>query len=369
MVQGLASKTGTPQVLSVGLAAVDFVATVDHFPSPDEKMRSSSLIVEGGGNAANTACAIAGMAPFVGGSTLLTAVGEDANGKTIIDGLEQRNVQVLAEKYPGTSPFSYIINTDIDGDNTRTIVHQPSSGDLTVDYVLDQSLDKYTLAHFDVRYPEAAVELAQKLREMKLPYAVDVERPREGLKEIMEGASIVICNSEYCKNVDEEGDDDTDPMERLIRVMNKQAPNAKIALQTVGGKGSILVCWDKDDNLRALELDGKKLGDHGDKNAPKVTATPGGGLLCPPFGGCKVVDTTGAGDSFIGGFLSAISAVLANGNDGIESISSDPVVLARAMRIGSRVAGKKIAKPGARSGLPLAEDDEFLKAEFSAMLK
>ena len=112
MVQGLASKTGTPQVLSVGLAAVDFVATVDHFPSPDEKMRSSSLIVEGGGNAANTACAIAGMAPFVGGSTLLTAVGEDANGKTIIawnKGMCKfllRNIQEQAHSRTLSTPIS-----------------------------------------------------------------------------------------------------------------------------------------------------------------------------------------------------------------------------------------------------------------------
>jgi hypothetical protein len=45
-----------PRILSFGIAAVDFVAVVDHFPEPDEKIRSSSLLIGGGGNAANSAC-------------------------------------------------------------------------------------------------------------------------------------------------------------------------------------------------------------------------------------------------------------------------------------------------------------------------
>jgi hypothetical protein len=48
-----------PNIRSVCLAVVDFVAAVDdHFLEPNEKMRSSSLVVEGGGNAADSACAI-----------------------------------------------------------------------------------------------------------------------------------------------------------------------------------------------------------------------------------------------------------------------------------------------------------------------
>ncbi|KAL3941970.1 MAG: hypothetical protein SGARI_000422, partial [Bacillariaceae sp.] len=129
-------------------------------------MRSSSLLVEGGGNAANTACAVAGLLPK-DCSNLLTAVGDDPNGNIIVSGLEDRAVNVIAENFPGNSPFSYILshNDEKTGDNTRTCVHQPSSGDMSVNFVktiAEGALKDFTAVHFDVRYPTAAVELSKE---------------------------------------------------------------------------------------------------------------------------------------------------------------------------------------------------------------
>ena len=86
-----------PCLLSVGIAAMDFFATVPHFPEPDgKKMQSTQLLCEGGGNAANTACAMARL--FDNDDVLdddddvvniVTAVGQDANGDTIINGLKE----------------------------------------------------------------------------------------------------------------------------------------------------------------------------------------------------------------------------------------------------------------------------------------
>jgi len=123
-----------PIILSVGLSAADFVAQVDHFPFPDEKMRSETLDIQGGGNAANTACAIGRLSRYAD-VDLLTAVGDDANGKIIREGIAANAVNVISETYESSSPFTYILCTDIDGENTRTCIHQPSAGDMTVDFV------------------------------------------------------------------------------------------------------------------------------------------------------------------------------------------------------------------------------------------
>lgn len=346
-----------PHILSVGLAAVDFVATVDHFPTPDEKMRSQSLQIFGGGNAANTACAIGklGLADV----TLVSALGDD-NAVTIEEGLKEMNVEPLVERYAGSSPFSYILCADIDGESTRTCIHQPSTGDMSVDFVNDIDLEPYTAAHFDLRYPDASMVLAKRCADAKLLYSVDVERPRPGLEEILKDATIVICNSDYCKSI---LPDEKDPAVRLRKVIAKQAPKAKIAVQTLGSKGSCLILMDDDDH-KSMKRDATLF-----KGKPMASIRDGA-LYCAAFTGGKVVDTTGAGDSFQGGFLSALWAYSAQtkSKDGNVELPTDPMILAHCLRIASRVAAKKCEQPGARSGLPSREQDDFLKSETTALL-
>ena len=348
----LALAPSKPHILSVGLAAVDFVAVVDHFPVPDEKMRSSSLIVEGGGNAANTAAAIGRLG--IADVSLVTAVGDDANGNTIVEGLKDYFIGTDSiERFEGCSPFSYILTTDIDGDNTRTVVHQPADGDMSIDFVEKLDLEKVTAVHFDLRYPKAAMILAERCAKAGIPYSVDVERPREGLEEILSQATVVICNSNYCDTVLGKDEKETDVAARLRKVVADQAPKAQIAVQTLGSKGSCLIRMGEHDKKTGTILKDKK-----DKSLPVVEEKKGV-LYCSALKGVTVVDTTGAGDSFQGGL---ISALWASGE-----LPTDTKALGHALRIASRVAGKKVEKPGARQGLPFGDKDEFLKAEIKAL--
>lgn len=77
-------------------------------------------------------------------------------------------------------------------------------------------------------------------------------------------------------------------------------------------------------------------------------------LYCPayPLAPESVVDTTGAGDAFIGGFLSAYC--------------QDKGDLCSAMIMGTLTAAKKIMKPGAREGLPHGPEElEEMASQFS----
>jgi sugar/nucleoside kinase (ribokinase family) len=92
------------------------------------------------------------------------------------------------------------------------------------------------------------------------------------------------------------------------------------------------------------------------------------------------VDTTGAGDAFQGGFLTALwtaveAAAVESSDSSVpeqnnaRSILSqlDDRVLGHALRIGARVAAQKVQQPGARRGLPSSATDAVLQAEFAAL--
>jgi sugar/nucleoside kinase (ribokinase family) len=97
-----------PHILCVGIAALDLIATADHFTTPDEKMRSQTLSYSGGGNAANTAfglgkfrnahyCPTSAMMP--NGERILQSLRDDYHVKT-----------GMCQTFPNIpSTFSYIL--------------------------------------------------------------------------------------------------------------------------------------------------------------------------------------------------------------------------------------------------------------------
>jgi len=64
-------------IVCVGAAGIDAVGIISSFPKPDDKIRTSSLTLSGGGNAANTCSAISKLGVV---TSLFSRVGPDANG-------------------------------------------------------------------------------------------------------------------------------------------------------------------------------------------------------------------------------------------------------------------------------------------------
>lgn len=75
--------------LGCGGISVDFLAAVNAYPNPDDKIRTTSLKVQGGGNVGNalTCAARLGLIP-----RLISKVADDAQGRSILEELEADGV-------------------------------------------------------------------------------------------------------------------------------------------------------------------------------------------------------------------------------------------------------------------------------------
>ena len=113
------------KVVGVGSCCVDYLASVASYPKPDQKLRSESLEVQGGGNSANAITCASRLGLH---ATLLTKIGSDGLGDGILKELEADGVDIsfVQRANSCSTPFTYIIVDKAGG--TRTCIHSPSPG-------------------------------------------------------------------------------------------------------------------------------------------------------------------------------------------------------------------------------------------------
>ena len=78
-------------VLSLGMLILDYVVVVDNFPKQDTKQTALKQQLGGGGNAANTAVQLSRLGIK---SRLISKVGNDLNGKILMDELKSEQVNI-----------------------------------------------------------------------------------------------------------------------------------------------------------------------------------------------------------------------------------------------------------------------------------
>lgn len=158
-------------ILGCGAVSVDFLAAVASYPNPDDKIRSTSFEVQGGGNTGNalTCAARLGLTPRI-----ISKVADDSQGKGLLEELEADGVNssFMVVSEGGNSPFTYII---VDNQTkTRTCIHTPGyppmiPSDLSQSNLLS-ALDGAKLVHFDGRLHETAAIVAEECRQIEGAY-------------------------------------------------------------------------------------------------------------------------------------------------------------------------------------------------------
>ncbi|XP_027366077.1 ribokinase-like isoform X1 [Abrus precatorius] len=348
-----------PIIVGFGGACVDFLAVVASFPKPDAKIRSTELKVQGGGNAANalTCAARLGLKPRI-----ISKVANDGPGKAVLDELEADGVDTsfFVVSKEGTTPFSYII---VDSQTkTRTCIFTEGYPPLVSEDLpranLLSALNGARVVYFDARMPETALVIAQEAFRQNISILIDAERPREGLNDLLELADCVVCSEKFPQAWTE-----ASSIPRALVSIILRLPRLKFVIATLGKDGCIMLEKCEDDegsHLEEIDVDSCLISLTKRKDNSTVMPTcisssvtkfraDGIGCVCgrlyfgtaekiPPS---ELIDTTGAGDAFVGAVLYAICA----------NLSPEKM-----LPFASFVAATKCRALGARSGLPYRTD-------------
>lgn len=307
---------------------------VDGFPAPDSKIRTTRFVRAGGGNCANT---LVQLARLGADTDIITKVGEGAVGEETVASIAHEGVGMrwLVRDESSSASFTYVIvDTKTD---TRTCIHTPSS-ELDPSEVSAAMLQpppsshgpRPAILHLCTRHTLAAVRLAQIAVEEGVPVSVDMEKDRPGLSKLLPLVTYVITNAHFptaltgvpLSSGDADGgvEDGGDPTAAVAAMCVHHCIRARVAVCTLGKRGSLaLVRHDArvtsdGDNTGAqssistpmVDLVATQLPSSSDSAVEVSLVTVDGvsftRLRCPaaPVVG-SIVDTTGAGDVFIGG--------------------------------------------------------------------
>lgn len=295
-------------VVVLGSINVDTTYHVNRFPQPGETIAAQSKSSAPGGKGANQAVAAArsgAQTAFVG------AVGSDNEGQYMLEALKENDIDtshINIDKYHGTG--SAAITLDANGQNDIMVygganqAMQPGEfGDLSE---LLAHTD-FLIAQFET--PQAvALDLFKQAKEQGVTTVLNPAPAHEIMPELLQYTDVIAPNETECALLT--GIELTDEDSMLKSADYFRERGVKHLLITLGDRGVFYSTPD----------------DHG---------------LVPAFK-VKAVDTTAAGDTFIGALCSQLEKDLANVED--------------SLRYAQRASSLTVQRMGAMPSIPTGED-------------
>jgi ribokinase len=299
---------GLAGVFVVGSINQDFVLKVDHRPEPGETVTDAELALYPGGKGANQAIAAARLGAEV---AMLGRVGEDPFGGELVENLRDNGVDTSQIEAVTDAPTgSAFITVTPDGENA--IVVSPGAnrrfGPNEVG-AASEDLERTPVLVAQLEVEVEAVEMAARIVVGSGGrFLLNLAPPREVPGELLYLSDPLVVNEHEAAFL--LGENTREPEEYAGKLLDLGPPSAVV---TLGAAGAILATGKSSRHFPAPEV--------------------------------QVVDTTGAGDAFMG----ALAAKLAEG-----------ALLEEAVPYAVLAGAFAVTREGAQGSLPLPEDVEKL---------
>jgi len=297
-----------PNILVIGSLNADLVVRAPRFPAPGETISGEDLAIIPGGKGANQAVAAARLGASV---AMVGRVGSDSFGPTLTQNLQTNNVDTTHIHTDSSATGTAIIVVDASGQNS--IVLSPgANGKVTpvdVDAVTFQD-GKMLLLQLEIPL-ETVVHAARLARQNGLRVILNPAPARQLPDSLLADVDILIPNESELQLLSGQSVTDTDSAKTAARALLKKG--VKTVIITLGANGALLVTDERTSHVPTFKVD--------------------------------VVDTTAAGDAFIGGLATAL----------IKGKS-----LEEAVRYGNASGALAATKFGAQPSLPTIEDVQNL---------
>lgn len=295
----------SPQVVGFGQCSLDILGQVGQYPHLDQKAELRSLQMQGGGPVATAMVTLARLGIPV---AFAGAIGDDEFGQKIYQGLldEQVDCRPLVTMEGCSSQVAFI---SIDDQGHRNIFwHRGTASPQVTDAFQSLLSDPVRVLHLDGLHLESAVAAATIARERNLVTVLDAGTLRPGVEKLLPLIDHLVVSEKFaCQLLNRD-----DPQSALGELIDY---GAKAVTVTLGASGS-------------FSLD-----------------SAGESFLQKAFP-VDVIDTTGCGDVFHGGYIYGL----------LQNLS-----LRQTVRFAAACAALKTRAVGGRTAIPtLCEVNSFL---------
>ncbi|MFL0168544.1 ribokinase [Candidatus Clostridium helianthi] len=307
------------KICILGSINMDMVVSINKMPLIGETIFSDNFKLAHGGKGANQAVAAQRLGSEV---HMISKVGQDAYGLQIVNSLEKENINVDNIFRDDVSPTgTAIITVDNEGNNSIIVV---PGANMTLNLKeINKCKEVITCSDIIVSQFETPIEVTiEAFKFAKENEVITILNPapaKDIPKELLKYTDIIVPNETEATTLTGINVKDLESAKQAANIFFNN--NVKYVIITLGDKGAAVIS--KED-----------------------------GILIPAYK-VNAVDTTAAGDSFIG----AVSTKLTKSNLNINS-------LAEAVKFANKVSAIAVQREGAQPSIPsLKEINEIYREE------